>query len=314
MNKKNLYLIIGVLLGISVLFNTIQFSVSYFKNKKIKTLANTVSLQKKAVVELTDSNSQLESNVILLSDENAVLKEKIKALNKTIRRLRSKLSKSSTKIEDINKAITFLKKREEELVEQVNFGANRMADQLSNQDVIQEQERLQRKVVILENKNDSLKRIKNTLYEEIAEKEGERIVFMRKEAFTQDIFEIIQYTEVEFFEIQPRKQNKTKARSIKKWYDTVLNFSLTYKDQGALEGKDFLVKIINTSTQKIISPRENNKRDKEGIIFTFESNPIETINYSNYQKKEKGDYAIQVFLLKNKEEYLLNKGTIAIGF
>lgn len=314
MNKKNLYLIIGVLLGVSVLFNTIQFSVSYFKNKKIKTLTNTVSLQEKAVVELTDSNNLLESNVIQLSDENAILKEKIEALNKTIQQLRSKLNKSSTKIENINKAITFLKKREEELVEQVNFGASRLADQLSNQDVKQEQERLLRKVVLLENKNDSLSRIKDTLYETIAEKEGERMAFVRKEAFMQDVFDIVQHTEVEFFEVQPRKQNKKKAGSIKKWYDTVLNFSLVYKDQAALEGKDFLVKIINTSTQRVISPRENNQKDKEGIVFTFESNPVATINYSNYQKKEKGNYAVQVFLLKNKEEYLLNKGTIAIAF
>mgnify|MGYP000344956441 CR=1 FL=1 len=314
MNKRNLYLAIGVLLGISILFNTIQFAVSYFKNKEIKTLTSQVSLREKTVIELSDSNSTLESDVLQLSEENGVLKEKIKALNKKIRRLSSKVRKSSDKIVSIQKAISFLKKREAELVEQVNFGASRMADQLSGQEVMKEQERLQGKIIFLENKNDSLKQIKDTLYEEIAEKEGERMIFMRKEAFTQDIFDIIQYVEVEFFEIQPRKQNKKKARSAKKWYDTVLNLSLTYKDQRTLEGRDFLVRIINTSTQKVIAPQEHNKRDKEGVIFTFESNPIATINYTNYQKKEKGNYAIQVFLLKNKEEYLLNKGTIAIDF
>ena len=312
--KKNLYIALGIILGVSVLLNVIQLTTTFTKNKRITKLQTTVNHSEDQMVALVSTNDELEMSVTNLEMENTTLVDSLTYLNKVIRRLRSKANKYASRLKDMEAAMAFLKEKQVKLDEQIKFGSQRMADAISVETLQKEKRELEAKMSLLENKSDSLYNLKDMLYVQLAEKEGERLRYMKRDEISMETLNIIQNTKVEFFQVIPRKENSKEAKSVKKWYDTVINLALTLDDESLIQGEEFLVRIINTKTQEVISPRENNQQDTNGITFRFDGNPVSSIIYPNYQKKKDKEYSIQVLLLKNHEEYALNQGTTTIVF
>lgn len=311
--KKNLLIALGVILGLSLIFNVVQLNGGLSKNKKIKSLENSLSTAEEEADTLSYTNSALELDVANLQVENANLIDSVQYLSRVIRSLRKRISKYNERIESMGKAIAFLEQKKSQLMadfdEQIKFGSRQKEQELEDKNY-----ELQQKIKIVQGRVDSIRGLKDALYERVIAKEAEKQRYMKSDEISQQLLDIIEKVEVEFFEILPRKRNKKKAKSARKWTETVINLSLLYKDQTAIEGEEFIVKIIDASTNKIVSPREASHNDTQGITFTFNGNPAPELSYTNYQKKKGKHYIVQVFLIKKQKEYLLSNGTAAIAF
>ena len=78
--------------------------------------------------------------------------------------------------------------------------------------------------------------------------------------------------------------------------------------------ENFIVKIVNSDTQEILSYIESNPnfpesdKDSKGVNFQYDGNLIE-IAYYNNQPKEGKNYEAQLFYIdENGKEYLLRHG------
>ncbi len=313
--KKNVLIGLGVVLGVSFLFNILQLTTGNSKRKQIKKLKSSLTLEKEKADTLEVQYNDLTVDVNSLQDENVQLADSVVYLNKKIRRLRSKIKGYTSRLETLQSSMAFLEEKHATLESQI---ANQLqadkADDSQVQVLQQEKAALEQKIQAMIAKNDSLEEVKESLYEQVLKKEEEKQEYIKKDEVSKKTLDIIQNTTVEFFEVFARKKNQKRARSAKRWHDTVINLSLLYETQEDLNNQEFLIKIMDTSTGKIVSPRENSESDTPGISFIFVGNPAPTITYSNYEKKKGENYVVQVYLVQDGTPYLLSQGTSAIVF
>lgn len=313
--KKNVLIALGVVLGVSFLFNILQLTTGYSKRKQIKKLKSSLTLEKEKADTLETQNGNLTVDVSSLQDENTVLADSVVYLNKKIRRLRSKIKGYTSRLETLQNSMTFLEEKHAAL--EAKISQELQADQADDSQVKvlqEEKEALEQKIQAMTAKSDSLEQVKESLYEQVLKKEEEKQEYIKKDEVSKKTLDIIQNTTVEFFEVFARKKNQKRARSAKRWYDTVINLSLLYETQDDLNNQEFLVKIIDASTGQVVSPQENSGNDTPGVSFIFAGNPAPKITYSNYEKKKGDNYVVQVYLVQDGTPYLLSQGTSAIVF
>ena len=131
----------------------------------------------------------------------------------------------------------------------------------------------------------------------------------------EEILQIIENVRVNFKTVQPLQQNKKKTKRLRKWRYTQIDFELNAPEASLIQGKVFLVKIINKQTGETLSPREGSGgNDTKGMPFTFQGNPVPTIEYPNYQNKTSKDYLVQIYFMNDGKEFPLTFGGQNIEF
>ena len=309
---KNILIALGVVLGISVLLNIFQLTGGFTKSKKIKKLSTSLAQVEQKAGSLASSNSELELDLSNLQVENATLLDSVTYLNKVIHRLRSKIRSKDSRLNEMSKSLAFLKEKEAELNKQISFAADIDDSQLV--ELQEKQQVLQQKISILENKSDSLATVKEVLYQRMLKTEQEKQDYIKRDSYHQELLDIIENAKVEFYEISPRRDNGKAAKSVKKWFDTKINFALDYDELSKLEGEEFIVKIIDNNTGETIAPQESDDNVSGGISFIFAGNPAPEMTYTHIEQKSEGSFTVQVYYKQQSNEYLLSNGVAAIQF
>ena len=308
---KNILIALGVVLGISVLLNVFQLTGGFTKSKQIKKLSSSLSQIEQKAGSLASVNSELELDLSNIQAENTNLLDSVTYLNKVIRRLRSKVRAKDDRLNEMSKSLAFLREKEAELTKQISFSADIDDSQLV--DLQQKQEVLQRKIILLENKSDSLATVKEVIYQRMIKTEEEKQVYIKKDMYNQELLDIIENVKVEFYELAPRRSNGKKAKNVKKWFDTKINFALDYDDLSILQGEEFIVKVVD-DTGETIAPQESDGNVSSGISFIFAGNPTPEMTYTHIEQKSEGSFTIQVYIKQQSKEYLLSNGVAAIKF
>ena len=312
---KNILIALGAVLGISVLLNVFQLTGGFTKSKKIKKLSTSLAQVEQKAGSLASFNSELELNVSNLQTENVTLLDSVTYLNKTIHRLRSKIRSQNNRLSEMDKSLAFLREKEAELAElakQVSFSADLDDSQLV--ELQQKQASLKKKISLLENKSDSLATVKEVLYQRMMKTEQEKKDYIKRDIYHQELLDIIENAKIAFYEIRPRRTNGKDAKSIKKWFDTKINFAIEYDDLPKLEGEEFIVKIIDNNSGETIIPQESDDNVSGGISFIFAGNPAPEMTYTHFEKKSEGSFTVQVYFKQQSKEYLLSNGVAAIQF
>lgn len=269
-------------------------------------LAN--ELQRK-VAKLTERNEELEKINANLTKQNRALRDSVKMLNNRIVRLNKQLRDQTTRMVTYRKTIDSLKYESDRLISQINsLQTARSVNEKEIEELDKKRAELDKKVGELFMANDSLER---SLLDTVVVREEVREDFKKKEK----ILDIISQVKVVFTGISPRKDNDKETKNPKKWEYTLINMNLAYPDSLLSGGEEFLVKIINKTTGEVVSPRESNAgRDQQGMKFVFTENPAPEIKYINYQDKEKHEFMVQVYFIKDGNEYPLAQGSSDIPF
>jgi DNA repair exonuclease SbcCD ATPase subunit len=310
---KNILIALGVVLGISVLINVFQLTGGFTKSKKIKKLSTSLAQIEEQAGSLASSNSELELDLSNLQTENVTLLDSVTYLNRTIHRLRSKIRSKDKRLSEMNESLALLRAKEAELNKQVvSFSADIDDSQIVG--LQQKQQELQQKISLLKNRSDSLATVKEVLYQRMLRTEQEKQDYIKRDMYHQEILDIIENAKVEFYEISPRRSNGKTAKSIKKWFDTKINFAIDYDDIAKLEGQEFMVKVIDNNTGETITPQESDDNVSGGISFIFAGNPAPEMTYTHIEKKSKGSFTVQVYFKQQSKEYLLSNGVSAIQF
>lgn len=311
--KKNLLITLGVILGISFLLNIVQLIYSSYKGREVNRLESSLVQVSEKADTLSLQNEELSLNVTDLEVTNRHLEDSLSTLNQIIQKLRRRVGSYNSRLKDMQEAMAYLKQREADLQQQASLAAD-IQDDPRIQELTDEKAALNQKIRLLENKADSLLTVKEALYDQVTAKEMERQQYMKRDAISQKTLDIIQNTTVEFFEVKPLKKNKKHAKSAKKWYETVINCSLNYDNPSDLNGRAFLLRIVDAATGQVLSPQESSLKDTPGVSFAFNGNPVPEIEYSNYEKKSGKQYIVQILLMNNGQTYLLNDGSAAVEF
>lgn len=309
---KNILIGLGVVLGISVLLNIFQLTGGFTKSKKIKKLSTSLAQVEQKAGSLASSNSELELDLSNLQAENVTLLDSISYLNKTIHRLRSKIRSKDSRLKEMSESLAYLREKEAELTKQISFAAD-----IDDSQVVKLQEKqkeLQQKIDILQNKSDSLATVKEVLYQRMVRTEQEKQDYIKRDTYHQELLDIIENTTVEFYEISPRRNNGKVTKSVKKWFDTKINFALDYSELSKLEGEEFVVRIVDNKTGETIAPQESNDNVSGGISFIFAGNPAPEMTYTHIEQKSEGSFTVQVYYKQQANEYLLSNGVAAIQF
>lgn len=307
----------GVLLSLSLLANVLLGYYNSSKSGKIKALSADVAQSSALATNYEGQNNDLQQSVIALEEENQLLIDSINQLNTRIRDMKSRIRRQKKAIEDVRKAIA---KKEDDYQDAaralVKLKKKKEVDDTKMIALEERIKKLEAKKTVLDTeigqlliKNDSLKESQTQLYEEILTKEEEKKEFIQREL----IFNIVNNTKAIFHHIGPRKQNEKEAKNAKRWHHTLIDLSLDHEDLSLLEDQQFLLKIISTETGKIVSPRED-EGGTQGISFVFNGNPVPQIKYVNYEGKTGEKFGVQVFYLKNGQEYLLTHGSGELAF
>ena len=111
---------------------------------------------------------------------------------------------------------------------------------------------------------------------------------------------------------KPKRANLKKIKKgSDKWMYTKINFVMTHgKDSKLIANEQFVLKIIDTETNKIVPYLEENPSYPEseagtmGKKFSFKNNPIEVLHI-NTQKKNSKNYEARIYFVHEGAEYLL---------
>lgn len=310
---KNMLIALGVVLGVSFLLNIVQLTGGFSKRKQIKKLNTSLVQVEEKAGSLASTNSELELNVINLTAENETLIDSVTQLNETIHKLRSTISNQKKRLAEIQNSMNILKEKHDALNRQISLAAdmNDGSDKIAALEA--DKKSLNEKIQALESKSRDLSNAKDALYEQVIEKEAEKQKYIQKDVYHQDLLDIIEVVKVEFYDLTPRREKGKPAKSHKKWIDTKINFALDYDDLSKLKGEEFVVRIVDTKTGEILAPKEV-KDNSKGISFIFEGNPAPEMIYTNFDDKEDGIFAVQIYLKRENRTYLLNQGIASIEF
>lgn len=262
--------------------------------------------------QLQQENNLLSNTNIKLDAKNAALRDSIKQLNVQIYELNSKLKEQSSEIIDNREIVQALLTRSDSLkavIAQMRASAD--ANQSRIKQLDDERFELDQKIGNLFIINDSLEGKNLKLIEEVVKTEKVKEQVLDKEV----TLEIINNTQINFKKLEAQSIKNKKTSRIKKWNHTIIDFGMTHPQMEMIQNESFIIKIINKDTGEYLSPREKtSSNDAQGIPFMFKENPMKPIKFLNYQGKEGKNYAVQIFYVKNGNEYPLRNGNTDIEF
>ncbi len=262
-------------------------------------------LSEKQVLEdknifLEQEVQRLRDSINVLQNQILVLTGKVRRQKKTIRSIRNKLNKIMTDYAAIKQQISQLSRQE-------SVDRNRIAALEKEKTAMRTQ---------MEQLN--VKKEKEVIVQSQTEKE---IMARRvRENRYMKLSNIIRNTKVKFQKVSIRKKKFGRPvtrvkKSGNNWKYTVIEFYLENENPKLLLDERFVVRIVNTDTNELLSYIEtnpnfpNSDKDTKGVDFSFDGNLIE-ISYHNNQKKIGKNYEVQIYYISDdKKEYLLTDGS-----
>ncbi|MEM9822113.1 MAG: hypothetical protein AAF985_13615 [Bacteroidota bacterium] len=309
---KSAYLILGstIIIGLSL------FSMSQF---------NTIDRQGKAIVKkesqiaaLSDElsgeiqvNDDLRMETSTLREQISILRDSIAELESKVKSLRKKLKKQDRYVRSANKKLKNIEMQYGQLKEEISRLVR--ADQIDKKTIAQleeEKKAMRQEIEKLNIKKDKVEADKVKTEQQLMAQRIEEARFKR-------LSNILNNTQVQFERVSTHKKRfgkKQKKVKGKNWYYTLMEFQLINENVKLLLDERFIVKIVNSDTQEILSYIESNPnfpksdKDSKGVTFKYDGNLIEVAYYNN-QKKEGKNYEAQIFYIDdNGKEYLLRHG------
>lgn len=256
-----------------------------------RTLALERSAKRDAEVEnerLNEANEQLEEEKSELNKEVSRLKKEIKDLRLRIKTQRETIEGIRDEIAQKEMALAALSSRQKK-----------------------EKKELEAQILSLQTTNDSILISKDSLVNEMIDKEDEEEVYRAN-------LEIIEKTVVSYQLISPRKdKNGKEFKKLKKnnWNYTVVEFSMYHEDPELLAGENFILKIVDADTRRPLPMRETNPEfpDSEmnelGLSFNFTDNPLQ-MTHVNMEEKEGDSYEMALYYVRDDQEFLLRNGMV----
>ncbi len=258
---------------------------------------------------------QVRNDELTLENENLVrenkqLKAKIKVLNNEIKALNKTIQKQAKLISTNEAEMQKLRNESAALVERVS---RLQQTKGSNEEIIEQ----------LDLKRQELDKKVGELYVENVELENQALDGTKELAKLTEQYDekertlnIVENVKVDFSGVFPRKDETRRARNVKQWQLTIIDLKLNTEDAALIKGETFIVKVLDKETGKVLPPREasGSTNDTQGETFVFETNPVPTIKYSNYQEKKGKNYILQVFYVKEGKSYPLRNGSTDISF
>ncbi len=307
MKKVPVIIVTLLILGLGL------FGISQYN--KVGQLETTVKNSEKdkeylatSLEEEKDKNFQLEIDKGILIDSIATLNSKIRTLEVTIAKqrkeissLRRRLARRDTKIQEITDEIA-------KLYSQANIDRAKIAELESKKtrtenDAAQVQTEIE-DMLVVKGENDKLAA------------DHERSMRMMQETMS-----IVDNTVVVFDEVKPSKfKNGRRISGMKKgssaWKHTRIKFNLVHDDHLLLKNKEFVVKIIDTESNRLLTYLEEDELDDNrrlnGMKFTFDGNSFHK-TYTNYQAKQSTNYEIVIFYVdENGDHNPLEKGRLPL--
>lgn len=309
---KSIYTILGstIIIGLSIFsmtqFGTIdkQEKTIVKKESQISALANELSDEIQVSDDLRSENSVLREHISILRDSVAYLNGRVKSLKKRLKKQDKYIRTANKKIKTIGEQYTHLK------AEIAHLSKADRLDKSTIEKLELEKKEMRAQIANLNVKKDKIEADKIKTEKELM---AQRI----EEARYKRISNILNNTQVKFEKISAHKKRygkKQKKVKNKNWYFTVLEFQLINEDIKLLLDEKFIVKIVNSDTQEILSYIESNpnfpesKKDSKGVHFNYDGNLIE-IAYYNNQPKEGKNYEVQISYIDDAgKEYLLRHG------
>lgn len=309
---KSAYLILGstIIIGLSLFsmsqINTIdrQGKVIVKKESQIAALSDELSGEIQVNDDLRTENSLLREQISILRDSIATLESKVRSLRKRLKKQDRYIRTANKKLEGIEQKYVQLKKEISRLVRADQIDKNTIAK------LEQEKKNMRQELQSLHVKKDKVEADKMKTEQQLMAQRIEEARFKR-------LSNILNNTQVQFERVSTHKKRFGKEQKKikgKKWYYTLLEFQLINENIKLLLDEKFIVKIVNSDTQEILSYIESNPnfpesdRDSKGVSFQYDGNLIE-IAYYNNQRKEGKNYEVQIFYIDDGgKEYLLRHG------
>lgn len=259
--------------------------------------------EKLATGSINSSLRDKEDEIYKLKQQNKSLRDSIEILKSEVFRLNKALQGQGQQILANRKKMEEMQMREDSLVKEIG---RLMGLKSNNTAAINklEKERLELNKGMAEvfEENEFLK---DSIVEATVAKEAVN----EELALKKRIDNIVSNTIVKFGTISPYKANGKAAKNPKDWTSTDINLELYHSELNMLENEMFMVIVWDMDKGIPVSPREANAgRDSQGVTFSFTKNPVKTLRYPHYQKKDSESYAIQVYYVKNGTPHPLNKG------
>lgn len=306
MNKNIGYYALGLCSLALATFAIMQDSKIEKQQKYTKVLTEKVIRQDRSIKDLERIIDRYREENGILVDSILELNGEIRELNLTIieqdniiKSLDRKLNKSLRKFDELEKQISLLESKEQDYSVEI---ARLEADKTQ---ILNVQETTGNELAIAEEKKARLEKAEVENYNLIQEKK-KRLV----------IDEIVNNTIINMLSVRvgskPKVGNLNKIKkNSSKWMYSSFEFVMTHPgDQKLIENEQFVLKIIDKDTGKILPYLEENPsypgsvEGTNGKKFRFTSNPIEVLHI-NTQKKQGKNYEARMYLVKNGEEYLL---------
>ena len=262
-----------------------------------------LSDEKLATSSINSSLRDKEDEIYKLKQQNKSLRDSIEILKSEVFRLNKILQGQGQQVLANREKMKEMQMREDSLVKEIG---RLMGIKSNNTAAIDKMEKerlsINKGMAEIYQENEFLKDsiVNATVAKEAVNEEL---------ALKKRIDNIVSNTIVKFGEISPYKANGKAAKNPKDWASTDINLELYHSELNMLENEIFMVIIWDMDKGIPISPREANAgRDSQGVTFSFTGNPVKTLRYPHYQKKDSETYAVQVYYVKNGTPHPLNKG------
>lgn len=252
----------------------------------------------------------LEKKIIALRDSIKSLKIDIKSLGRKVKKQRKAIKSMNAKLKKLNSKYFKMKKEIAALKSQDGVDKNRLAALIKEKDE-------------LRNTVWQLKKDKNAASATQAMTQQELMDLQASELRLKRINSIINNTKVKFHRVTSQKDRYTNKvltkikKDGKKWKYTAIQFSLINNEARLLLDENFIVKIVDTDTDEVLSYIEtnpnfpNSSKDSKGIEFAFDGEKIDLAYYNNKEKTGK-NYAAKIYYVDTQgNEHLLSNGTKA---
>lgn len=266
-----------------------------------------LSDEKLATSSINSSLRDKEDEIYKLKQQNKSLRDSIEILKSEVFRLNKILQGQGQQVLANREKMKEMQMREDSLVKEIG---RLMGIKSNNTAAIDKMEKerlsINKGMAEIYQENEFLKdslphKIKqlSEINEELASK-NEELAF---------IDNIVSNTIVKFGTISPYKANGKAAKNPKDWTSTDINLELYHPELNMLDNEIFMVVIWDMDRRIPVSPREANAgRDSQGVTFSFTGNPVKTLEYPHYQKKNSEKYAVLIYYIKNGTSHPLNKG------
>ncbi len=312
--SKTLAWVLGslVILGLSVFSASQYITIDDLKKQVLNLREESTYLEKSLNKELS-TNKKKTNEITALKQELAVKQERIAKLEKDIKYYKGRVKKLDRANKIFDKKMAVLQTEYDKLQRQIASlqNSNKIDVQTINT-LVKEKESLSDKIATLNDQKDKV-----AVYQ--SKTEAELLKRQIEEAKIKKVNDIVHKTSIKFDKITTQKKRFGRPianiKSGKNWNYTIVELQLDHPDKQVILDEKFMVKVIDSKTNQVLSFIESNphfpdsKIDSKGISFKNNNGKIEIV-YFNNTLKFGTDYEVRVYYIGDDgAEHRLMSGT-----